>query len=92
MKRWRLIGVAFGMAFLVVILPDSFPELGAGALKAISLAALGLGAASLCFLLFNNPGGVRSGVICNIAGYAFLFVGAVLDLAARAGPTTPLGL
>ena len=76
--------LVLGMAFLAVILPDSFPELGKAMLKSLCFGALALGAAMLVLLVLHNPAGVKSGVLCNIAGYVFLFVGVIMDFAAPA--------
>ncbi|HWB59969.1 MAG TPA: hypothetical protein VG733_10775 [Chthoniobacteraceae bacterium] len=86
-----------GMAFLVVILPDSFPEFGLRNLRLISLAALALGALTIIYLYTNSPlrlddskwalinlFKIHGGFIFNIAGYVLLFPGVLMDFAAAA--------
>ena len=49
---WLILGITF----LIVILPDTLPELDTRGVKLLSLAALIIGAAVLAFLVAHNPG------------------------------------
>ncbi len=71
------------MAFLIIILPDSFPEVGLRWLRVICLCAFAIGAAALIYLRSLNPAGIGPGMVCTTAGYILLLPGILMDFASE---------